>query len=290
MTDNSENTEKKEHKHSFLDKITSSLFNIKTEDDLYLAISKAVKNEVIDIKSEDMILGVMRIASLDVGDIMLSRTKMVTVDLGMSVKEILKKVIQSSHTRIPVFADDKEDIIGILHAKDLLKLIFDIEVEDTTSKELDANDIKGILRPAIFIPETKKLNALLKDFKNSQNHIAIVVDEYGAISGLITIEDILEEIVGDIDDEFDTINQTIKKLAEDKFIIDATTSIEEFNEYFGTKIDEEDDFDTVAGMIIQILEHLPKKGESVTVGDFMFTVNDSNNRKIINILVEKIKK
>ncbi|MFC4891933.1 HlyC/CorC family transporter [Pseudofrancisella aestuarii] len=290
MTDNSENTEKKEHKHSFLDKITSSLFNIKTEDDLYLAISKAVKNEVIDIKSKDMILGVMRIASLDVGDIMLSRTKMVTVDLGMSIKEILKKVIQSSHTRIPVFADDKEDIIGILHAKDLLKLIFDIEVEDRTSKELDANDIKGILRPAIFIPETKKLDALLKDFKNSQNHIAIVVDEYGAISGLITIEDILEEIVGDIDDEFDTINQTIKKLTEDKFIIDATTSIEEFNEYFGTEIDEEDDFDTVAGMIIQILEHLPKKGESVTVGNFIFTVNDSNNRKIINILVEKIKK
>ncbi|APC96875.1 HlyC/CorC family transporter [Francisella frigiditurris] len=290
MTDNSENTEKKEHKHSFLDKITSSLFNIKTEDDLYLAISKAVKNEVIDIKSEDMILGVMRIASLDVGDIMLSRTKMVTVDLGMSINEILKKVIQSSHTRIPVFADDKEDIIGILHAKDLLKLIFDIEVEDTTSKELDANDIRGILRPAIFIPETKKLNALLKDFKNSQNHIAIVVDEYGAISGLITIEDILEEIVGDIDDEFDTINQAIKKLNEDKFIIDATTSIEEFNEYFGTKIDEEDDFDTVAGMIIQILERLPKKGEYVTVGEFKFTVNDSNNRKIINILVEKIKK
>jgi len=290
MSDNNVIVEKKEVKTTFMDKITSNFFSIKTEEELMTVIDKAVKNEIIEPKSRDMISGVLKIASLDVDDIMLSRTKMVTVDLSMSVNSILKKIILSSHTRIPVFAEDKEDIIGILHAKDLLKLIFDIEVEDSTSKELDANDIKSVLRPAIFIPETKKLNSLLRDFKNSQNHIAIVVDEYGAISGLITIEDILEEIVGDIDDEFDIISESIKKLPDNKYIIDATVSIDEFNEYFNTGIDEEDDFDTIAGMIIQTLEHLPAKGESIIIEDYKLTVNESNNRKITTVIVEKNKK
>ncbi len=290
MSEIENNSEKKEKKQGLMDKLTSSFLNVKTENDFDVAIDKAVKNEVIDSRAKEMISGVVRISSLDVDDIMLSHTKMVTVDLSMSAKAILKKVILSAHTRIPVFTEDKEEIVGILHAKDLLKLIFDSEVEETTSKELDANDIKSILRPAIFIPETKKLNALLKDFKNSQNHIAIVVDEYGAISGLITIEDILEEIVGDIDDEFDTISELIKKLPNDKFIIDATANIEDFNEYFNTEIDEEGEFDTVAGMIIQILEHLPAKGESIVIEGYKLTVNESNNRKIINVIVEKYKK
>lgn len=131
---------------------------------------------------------------------------------------------------------------------------------------------------------------MLKDFKNSQNHIAIVVDEYGAISGLITIEDVLEEIVGDIEDEFDISSQNIVKIADDKFIIDATTSIEDFNEYFATSIDDDGDYDTIAGMIIQTLERLPEKGDSIVIDGLKFIVQEADNRKIIKILVEKFKK
>lgn len=131
---------------------------------------------------------------------------------------------------------------------------------------------------------------MLRDFKNSQNHIAIVVNEYDAISGLITIEDVLEEIVGDIEDEFDITNQNIVKAADNKFILDATTTIEDFNEYFGTSIDDNSDYDTIAGMIIQTLECLPQKGDSIVVHGLKFTVQEADNRKIINILVEKFKK
>ncbi len=130
---------------------------------------------------------------------------------------------------------------------------------------------------------------MLKDFKNSQNHLAMVVDEYGEISGLITIENILEEIVGDIEDEFDTIDENITKVSDNEFIVDATTPIEDINEYFGTAIDDENDFDTVAGMIIQTLEYLPQKGDSIVVDGFKFTVNDADNRKIITVLVENLK-
>ena len=130
---------------------------------------------------------------------------------------------------------------------------------------------------------------MLKDFKNSQNHLAMAVDEYGEISGLITIENILEEIVGDIEDEFDTIDENITKIADNQFMVDATTPIEDINEYFGVAIDDENDFDTVAGMIIQSLEYLPKKGDSVVVDGFKFTVKDTDNRKIITVLIEKFK-
>ncbi|QIW10034.1 transporter associated domain-containing protein [Francisella sp. LA112445] len=273
----------------FIKKITSSIFNIKSEDALIDAINRAADNEVIDKTSQNMLIGAMEISSLDVGDIMISHTKIVAVDMAMSIKEILTKTINSSHTRLPVYCEDKSEVLGILHSKDLLKLIFEKEIESNTDDELKAEDIKNILRPAIFIPETKKLNSMLKDFKNSQNHIAIVVDEYGAISGLITIEDVLEEIVGDIEDEFDTTSENIVKIANNKFIIDATTSIEDFNEYFNTQIDDDNDYDTVAGMIIQTLEYLPQKGDSIILEGLKFTIQEADNRKIIKVLIEKLK-
>lgn len=274
----------------FLKKITSSIFNIKSEDALVEAINKAAENEVIDKTSQNMLLGAMEISSLDVGDIMISHTKIVAVDMSMSISEILEKTINSSHTRLPVYCKEKSEVLGVLHSKDLLKLIFEKEIKSTTHDELKAEDIKNILRPAIFIPETKKLNAMLKDFKNSQNHIAIVVDEYGAISGLVTIEDVLEEIVGDIEDEFDITSENIIKITDDKFIIDATTSIEDFNEYFDTSIDDDNDYDTVAGMIIQTLECLPQKGDNIVVDGLKFTIQEADSRKIVKILVEKFKK
>ncbi|MED7819122.1 MULTISPECIES: HlyC/CorC family transporter [unclassified Francisella] len=273
----------------FIKRIASSIFNIKSENALIDAINKAADNEVIDKTSQNMLIGAMKISSLDVGDIMISHTKIVAVDMSMSIKEILKKTINSSHTRLPVYCEDKSEVLGILHSKDLLKLIFEKEVESSEDEELKVEDIKNILRPAIFIPETKKLNSMLKDFKNSQNHIAIVVDEYGAISGLITIEDVLEEIVGDIEDEFDTTSENIVKIASNKFVIDATTSIEDFNEYFNTSIDDDNDYDTIAGMIIQTLECLPQKGDSIVVDGLKFTIQEADNRKIIKVLIENLK-
>ncbi|MFV9985272.1 MAG: HlyC/CorC family transporter [Francisella endosymbiont of Hyalomma asiaticum] len=274
----------------FIKRLTSSIFNIKSEDALINAINRATANEVIDKTSQNMLIGAMKISSLDVSDIMISHTKIIALDMSMSIREIFKKTINSSHTRLPVYCENKSEMLGILHSKDLLKLIFEKEIESADDEELKAEDIKNILRPAIFIPETKKLNAMLRDFKNSQNHIAIVVDEYGIISGLITIEDVLEEIVGDIEDEFDITSQNIVKVADNKFILDAATTIEDFNEYFGTSIDDNSDYDTIAGMIIQTLECLPQKGDSIVVHGLIFTVQEANNRKIINILVEKFKK
>lgn len=274
----------------FIKRLTSSIFNIKSEDALINAINRATANEVIDKTSQNMLIGAMKISSLDVSDIMISHTKIIALDMSMSIMEIFKKTINSSHTRLPVYCENKSEMLGILHSKDLLKLIFEKEIESADDEELKAEDIKNILRPAIFIPETKKLNAMLRDFKNSQNHIAIVVDEYGIISGLITIEDVLEEIVGDIEDEFDITSQNIVKVADNKFILDATTTIEDFNEYFGTSIDDNSDYDTIAGMIIQTLECLPQKGDSIVVHGLIFTVQEADNRKIINILVEKFKK
>lgn len=274
----------------FIKKITSSIFNIKSEEALIDAINKATDNEVIDKTAQNMLIGALEISSLDVGDIMISHTKIVAVDMSMSIREILEKTINSSHTRLPVYCEEKSEVLGILHSKDLLKLIFEKEVQSSQSQELKAQDIINILRPAVFIPETKKLNAMLKDFKNSQNHIAIVVDEYGAISGLITIEDVLEEIVGDIEDEFDISSEDIVKLTDDQYLIDATTSIEDFNEYFNKSIDEDNDYDTVAGMIIQTLERLPQKGDSIIVDGLKFTVQEADSRRILKILVEKFKK
>ena len=287
MTYFNDNNQAKKGKNCFIKKFASSIYNIENENDLIGIIQKATSNEVIDKPSQNMMLGALKISSLDASDIMLSHSKIESVDLSMTTDEILEKVILSTHTRFPVYCEDKTEIIGILHVKDLLKLMFSSQTEE--QPQLSLEDIKIILRPALFIPETKKLNLMLKDFKNSQNHLAMVVDEYGEISGLITIENILEEIVGDIEDEFDIIDENITKISDNEFIVEAITAIEDINEYFGIAIDDDDGFDTVAGMIIQTLEYLPKKGDSIVVGGFKFIVKDADNRKIITVLVEKFK-
>ena len=289
MTDFNDNNQPKKSKNRFIKKFASSIYNIENESDLISAIAKAKDSEVIDKPSQNMLLGAMKISSLDVGDIMVSHSKIIAVDMSMEINEMLEKTILSTHTRLPVYCENKTEVLGILHAKDLLKLIVNSEILESNETQLESKDIQNILRPAIFIPETKKLNSMLKDFKNSQNHLAMVVDEYGEISGLITIENILEEIVGDIEDEFDTIDENITKIGDAEFIVDATTPIEDINEYFQIAIDDENDFDTVAGMIIQTLEYLPKKGDSIVIDGFKFTVKDADTRKIITVLVEKFK-
>ena len=185
-----------EHSQSWLEKIAATILMPESPAEFIGLIDLAFKKGTIDAESRDMIEGVLNIAVSQVRKIMITRAQMATVHIGMSSDEILKTIISASHTRFPVFAEDREQVCGILHTKDLLKIAVTHEVFSTES-------IVGLLRPEIFVPESKKLDALLREFKTSHNHLAIVVDEYGVISGLVTIEDILEEIVGDIEDEFD---------------------------------------------------------------------------------------
>ncbi|WP_119327987.1 HlyC/CorC family transporter [Cysteiniphilum halobium] len=261
-----------EHSQTWLEKIAATILMPHSPSDFLSLVSLAVKKGTIDSESRDMIKGVLNIASSSVGDIMIPRTQMATIHAGMTSKEIIQTIINSSHTRLPVFSENRDDILGILHTKDLLKVVLE-------HKDLCVEHLKPILRSAIFVPESKKLDALLRDFKTSHNHLAIVVDEYGVISGLVTIEDILEEIVGDIEDEFDQEATQILKVNENEFSIDALTEIEDFNDFFDANIDDSE-FDTIGGLIINKLEHLPEVGEEVTIGQFTFKVTAADKRRV----------
>ncbi|MFT6836256.1 MAG: magnesium and cobalt transporter [Francisellaceae bacterium] len=257
---------------SWLGKITHSLIGPKNLNDLMEIITIAAKNEAIDSQTKAMIQGVINVSNQKVRDIMVPRAQMVTVSNSMPLESIIKEVSSSTHTRIPVFDEQREDICGILHTKDLLQHFID-------NKSTDNFNIESVLRPVIFIPESKKLDSLLKDFKNAHIHLAIIVDEYGTISGLVTIEDILEEIVGEIEDEFDQEEEHILKLSDNEYIIDAITEIDEFNEVFGSNYSDIN-IDTIGGLIIQSIERLPQEGEVITLDKFIFTVLNADTRRI----------
>jgi magnesium and cobalt transporter len=190
---------------------------------------------------------------------------------------ILPAVVGSGHSRFPVMDDDRDDIIGILLAKDLLRMYA------AGSKE--RFDIREYMRPAVFVPESKRLNVLLKEFRRNRNHMAIVVDEYGGVAGLVTIEDVIEQIVGEIDDEFDVEDdQNIRREAERQFTVRGVTRIEEFNEYFSARLPEED-FDTIAGLLMKQLGRLPRRGETVSIDGFEFRVTRADRRRIDTLRV-----
>jgi magnesium and cobalt transporter len=181
-------------------------------------------------------------------------------------------VVESGHSRFPVKDEDRDDIVGILLAKDLLRL---------TVEKRERFDIREFMRPALFVPESKRLNVLLREFRRNRNHMAIVVDEYGGVSGLVTIEDVIEQIVGEIDDEFDVEDDlNIRRDAERQFTVRGVTRIAEFNEYFGAQLSEEQGFDTVAGLVMKQLGHLPRRGESATIDGFEFRVLRADRRRI----------
>lgn len=262
-------------------RIITRLSKTNTIDDLIKITTSLEKRHIIDNESKEMLLGVLNISTRQVRDIMVSRSQMVTVSSDMEATEIIKIVITSSHTRVPVLNSEKDDIIGILHAKDILKL-----VDNHNKNSSMIINISDVIKPAVFVPESKRLDSLLKEFKSGKKHIAIVVDEYGSISGMITIEDILEEIVGDIEDEFDQDAKYIQQVSKNEYHVKAITEIDTFNNYFESHI-ENDESDTIGGYLLQSLEHLPKKGETIILGNFIFTVLKSNNRKIEMILVKK---
>ena len=231
---------------------------------------------VLDADALAMIEGVLRVADLQVRDIMVPRSQMVVLERDAKPEQLLPDVVEAGHSRFPVIGEDRDQVVGILLAKDLLRHF----AEGTAGRF----DVRESLRPAAFVPESKRLNVLLKEFRASRNHMAIVVDEYGGVSGLVTIEDVIEEIVGEIADEYDVPEQTIRRDGERQFTVLAATGVQEFNQYFGTLFSDEE-YDTIGGIVLQQFGRLPRRGEAVTMNGLEFRVLRADRRRIAELRV-----
>jgi magnesium and cobalt transporter len=235
-------------------------------------LENANERGLIDNDALDMLEGVLEVAELQVRDIMVPRSQMTVIERDATPEEILPIVIESGHSRFPAIGDDRDQIVGVLLAKDLLRYFSEGGQEDF--------DIKECLRPAVFIPESKRLNVLLKEFRANHNHMAFIVDEYGGVAGLVTIEDVLEQIVGDIGDEYDVDEDLdIRKEGARQFTVKAQTRIEDFNEFFATKFSDEE-FDTIGGLVMSNLGRLPRRGEAFAFGGFDFKVLRGDRRRL----------
>ena len=246
-------------------------------DELAAILIEARERGLIDADVLQMLESVLEVSEIQVRDIMVPRSQMVVINRDEPVEKILPVVIESGHSRFPVVGEDRDEVQGILLAKDLLRFF----VED----QPDDFDIKECLRPAVFIPESKRLNVLLKEFRVTHNHMAIVVDEYGGVSGLLTIEDVLEQIVGDIGDEYDVDeSEGIRKEADRSWTVPALTRIEDFNQAFGTRFSDEE-YDTIGGLILQELGRMPRRGEAVQIGGLDLKVTRADRRRIETLRV-----
>jgi len=253
----------------------------KNKDELVNVLADAQNRELINPETKLMIEGVLEVSEMKVRDIMIPRSQMVTIDRNHNLNEFLPIILESGHSRFPVVNEDIDHVDGILLAKDLLAFGF--------SSEAGEFSLKDIIRPAIIVPESKKVEPLLKEFRSNRYHMALVADEYGGISGVITIEDILEQIVGEIEDETDDeIEEDIKLLAGNVYNVRALTDLEDFNEYFNCQFNEKS-ADTIAGIIIGQLNHMPKKGEQVSLGHFEFKVLSADSRRLqmLQVTVDK---
>jgi magnesium and cobalt transporter len=248
---------------------------------------------VVDADATRMLEGVLEVSDLQVRDIMVPRAQMVFVRRDDPPGRILPAVIESGHSRFPVMDENRDDIVGILLAKDLLRLAPQaqegqegVAISGASRAAAAARfDIREYMRPAVFVPESKRLNVLLRDFRRGRNHMAIVVDEYGGVSGLVTIEDVIEEIVGEIEDEFDVEDdRNIRKEEPRQFTVRGVTRLEEFNEYFGTEL-AGDGFDTVAGLVMNRLGRLPRRGETLSIDGLEFRVMRADRRRIDTVRV-----
>ena len=258
---------------SWMNKLTRLFHqNPKDRNELLTMLRLAGKKGMLDHEALSIIEGAVQVADMQVREIMIPRSQMVCVEEDQEPRDFLPKVIESAHSRFPVIGDTKDEVIGILLAKDLLPLIL------KTGKF----NIKNHLRPATFIPESKRLNVLLKEFRTNRNHMAIVIDEFGGVAGLVTIEDVLEQIVGDIEDETDVDEDSYIKALDDTektFIVKALTPIDDFNEQFATRF-RDDEFDTIGGIVMQEFGHMPKRNESVEISGFRFDVINADGRRI----------
>jgi magnesium and cobalt transporter len=246
-------------------------------EDLADVLRQAKERGIINEDAYEMLEGVLDVSEMHVRDIMVPRSQMVIIDRDDPPEKILPVVIESGHSRFPVIGEDRDQVVGILLAKDLLRYFSEGGRENF--------DIKEVLRPVVFIPESKRLNVLLKEFRISHHHMAVVVDEYGGVSGLVTIEDVLEQIVGDIGDEYDVDDEIdIRKEGERQFTVRAQTAIEDFNEYFETEFSDEE-FDTIGGLAINLLGRLPRRGETFSLGGLEFKVLRADRRRLDTLRV-----
>ena len=235
-------------------------------------LREAAARELLNSDALNIIYGALQVADMRARDIMIPRSQMASVNVDARLEEFLPFVIEQKHSRFPVIGDDLDDVKGILHAKDILPW--------TLEDDWDDFDIKDIIRTASVVPESKRLNDLLQEFRSTRNHMAVVIDEYGHVSGVVTIEDVLEQIVGDIEDEHDIDDDSfIKELDERSFTVKGITTIEDFNEYFGTHFDAEQ-FDTIGGIVAKEFGYLPKREETVVVEGFVFKVLNADSRRI----------
>ena len=237
----------------------------------------------LDAEEKSMLSGVLEVSETQVREVMVPRSQMVVIDIDDAFDDTMKLIVESGHSRFPVIGEDRDEVLGILLAKDLLRYYGSDEAKDLT--------IKKLLRPATVIPESKRLNALLKEFRASHNHMAIVVDEYGGVAGLLTIEDVLEEIVGEIDDEHDQEEAEFIRPDGDRngkpcFAVRALTRVEDFNEYFECQLDDEE-YDTIGGLVLHELGRLPGRGEEVDFGGFVFAVIKADERRIDALQVQR---
>ena len=263
---------------TLFNRLVSAVLRKKDERTRLLEVLKESHQKcLIDMDALIMIEGVFQVSEMRVRDIMVPRSHMVVLQKDQSIEKMLSIVSSSGHSRFPVIDESLDEIVGILLAKDLS------HYADEPSRA--AFELKDILRPAVFVPESKRLNVLLKDFRTSRNHMAIVIDEYSGVAGLVTIEDVLEQIVGEIDDEHDAADAiNIHRHGFNRYTLKGVTPVAEFNAFFGTDFSNEQ-FDTVAGLILSELGHMPERGEEVQIGDYQFKIISSSSRRINNLQV-----
>jgi len=266
-------------KPGWLDRITALILRQPGDrEQLVELLRAAFQRNLFDSDALSMIEGVIQVSEIQARDIMIPRSQMEVIDISETPDKFIPFVIETAHSRFPVTENDKNNVIGILLAKDLLRSYAGEE----------EFDVREMLRPVVFIPESKRLNVLLKDFRTNRNHIAIVVDEYGGVAGLVTIEDVLEQIVGEIEDEhdFDEAEDNIVQDPDGHYRVKASTEIADFNEKLGAELSDED-YDTIGGLVLHTFGRLPKRGEAVSVGDFKFTVLRADSRRLYTLMVER---
>ena len=264
---------------SWLDKLKNSISGEpRSKEELVSVINDAELNEIIDPQTREMIEGVIGVNEMRVRDIMIPRAQMTTIDVEQTVEEFLPLMLESAHSRFPVISEDKDHIEGILLAKDLLAFAFNPE---------KGFNLRDNLRPAVIVPESKRVDVLLKEFRQQRYHMAIVVDEYGGVSGLVTIEDILEIIVGEIEDEYDVEEDgtdDIRPLNKSTYSVKALTPVDDFNEFFETKFSEEE-ADTIGGIVLKAFGHMPETNDEIQIGEMTFKVTNSDKRRLIQLKV-----
>jgi magnesium and cobalt transporter len=252
----------------------------KEKEDLIEFLHDAHKRHLIDGDALDMLEGVLSVSDMQVRDIMIPRSQMVVVERGQGLQDFLPMIIDEAHSRFPVIGESRDEVLGILLAKDLLPFV---------ARGGEGFDIREVLRPAVFVPESKRLNVLLREFRTSRNHLAIVVDEYGGVAGMVTIEDVMEQIVGEIEDEHDIDEDDIEiqQIAKGRHTVRALTSIEDFNEHFGSDFSDEE-FDTIGGLLLSQFGHMPKRGEVIDMGGLRFKVLRADSRRLHLVEVTKV--